>query len=120
MSNRRYKTIVGSAFIAAVATLSGCASNYTMVAETPPEKYETLGQTEGSATGSLGILATAYYAIPMGLNSRTERAYAEALAKVPEATSLIDVTYDESWAWWLIGTARTVTVQGTAIKEIKQ
>lgn len=102
-----------------VIFLCGCSSTYTMISATPPNHYEVLGVTEGSATGSLGIVSTAYYAIPMGLNSRTERAYARAIAKVPEATGLIDVSYDEAWAWWLVGTARTVTIKGTAIKELK-
>lgn len=113
------KNMIGSVAIYAATLLSGCTSTYTMISATPPENYEILGPTEGSAAGSLGILATAYYAIPMGLNSRTERAYSSAIAKIPEATGLIDVTYDESWAWWLVGTSRTVTIQGTAIKEIK-
>jgi hypothetical protein len=56
----------------------------------------------------------------MGLNSRTDRAYKNALSKAPGATALIDVTYDESWFWWIVGTARTVTISGEAIKEIKQ
>jgi hypothetical protein len=79
-----------------------------------------IGPTEGSATGSLGALATAYYAIPMKLNSRVERAYDSAVSKIPNATGLIDVSYEESWAWWFVGTARTVTVRGIAIKEVAQ
>lgn len=113
------KRMIGGVAISTVTFLYGCSSTSIMVAATPPEKYEVLGLTEGKATGSLGVVSTAYYAIPMGLNSRTERAYSRAIAKVPGATSLIDVTYDETWAWWLIGTARTVTIQGTAIKELK-
>lgn len=114
------KKLAGITMISSAFLFYGCSSSYTMVAPTPPENYEVIGKTQGSATGSLGIVSTAYYAIPMGLNSRTERAYARALSNAPGATGLIDVTYDESWAWWLIGTARTVTVQGTAIKEIKE
>lgn len=100
------------------ATLSSCASELVTIYKTPPKKYEKLGRVSGSATGSLGAVATAYYAIPMGLNSRSERAYADALIKAPGATSLIDVTYQEDWYWWLIGTARKVTISGEAIKEV--
>jgi hypothetical protein len=96
--------------------LAGCASDLTRVAPTPPQNYQKLGKTSGTACGSLGLLATAYYAIPMGLNSRVERAYADALAKVPGATALIDVTYQEDWAWFLIATSRCVTVTGEAVK----
>ncbi|MBV1959494.1 MAG: hypothetical protein KUG53_02055 [Pseudomonadales bacterium] len=113
------KTMVGGAAVMLATLLTGCSSTSTMVSALPPEHYEILGPTEGSAAGSLGMVSTAYYVIPMGLNSRTERAYSRAIEKVPGATGLIDVTYDESWLWWVIGTARTVTIQGTAIKEVK-
>lgn len=101
------------------ATMTSCSSELYTIYKTPPAKYEKLGRVTGSADGSLGVLATAYYVIPMGLNSRVERAYADALSKAPGATSLIDVSYQESWYWWLIGTARRVTISGEAIKEIK-
>lgn len=99
--------------------LTSCSSELHTIYKTPPAKYEKLGRVSGSATGSLGVVSTAYYAIPMGLNTRTERAYADALSKAPGATSLIDVSYQESWYWWVIGTARTVTISGEAIKETK-
>lgn len=95
---------------------AGCASNFVKVSPTPPVTYSRMGPATGSACGSLGIVATAYYFIPMGLNSRVERAYAKAVASVPGATGLVDVTLQEKWYWWLIGTARCVTVTGEAIK----
>ena len=100
-------------------SLSGCSSKEVTIEKAPPEKYEVLGKATGSASGSLGALGTAYYFIPMGLNSRTERAYVEAVQSVPNATGLINVTYSEDWFWWVIGTNRTVTVTGDAIREIK-
>ncbi len=103
-----------------VAVLLGCASGFTTIAPMPPQKYEKLGHVTGTATGSLGVLGTAYYFIPMGLNSRVDSAYENALKSVPGATALINVTYDESWFWWLIGTGRTVTISGEAIREVKQ
>lgn len=102
--------------LAMAMLLAGCASGVTKVAPMPPSQYERLGKATGTACGSLGFLATAYYAVPLGLNSRVERAYADALSKVPGATALIDVTYQEDWAWWLFGTARCVTVTGEAVK----
>lgn len=112
---RRYCLIVLAGLV-----MSGCASTTVNVAPTPPANYETIGSTTGSSTGSLGVLAAGYYFIPMGLNSRIEKAYQDALANAPGATGLIDVTYQEDWYWWFIGTARKVTVQGTAIKEISE
>jgi hypothetical protein len=102
-----------------VVFLGGCASNFTMIAPTPPQKYEKLGKATGTASGALGMLATAYYFIPLGLNSRVEQAYEEALKSVPGATALIDVTIQESWFWWVLGTSRTVTITGEAIREVK-
>ena len=102
--------------LSATAFLGGCSSGFTNVAPTPPQNYQVLGQTTGTGCGSLGVLATAYYVIPMGLNSRVENAYVDAISKVPGATSLINVTIKEDWYWWLIGTARCVTLTGEAVK----
>jgi hypothetical protein len=67
----------------------------------------------------LGFLGSAYYFFPIGLNSRDERAYKEALESVPGATGLIDVSLQETWYWLVIGTIHTVEIQGQAIKEVK-
>ena len=66
--------------IAASAALAGCSSGFTNVAPEPPPQHTRLGKATGTACGSLGLLATAYYFVPMGINSRVERAYGEALA----------------------------------------
>ena len=99
--------------------LSGCSSHNVAIAPAQPEKYEVLGKAEGTGSGSLGLLSTAYNFVPLGLNSRTERAYENALQSVPGATGLINVTYQEDWLWWVIGTSRDVTIKGDAIREIK-
>ncbi len=102
--------------VAASAALAACASGFTTVAPEPPQQYSRLGRATGSACGSLGILATAYYFVPIGINGRVENAYKNAVASVPGATGLVDVTIQEDWAWWLIGTSRCVTISGEAIK----
>lgn len=106
--------------LAVLIGLTSCSSRLTTIAPKLPEKYEKLGPVKGKASGSLGIVATAYYFIPMGLNDRAERAYKNALTNAPGATALIDVSYQESWYWWLIGTARTVTISGEAIREVPE
>lgn len=106
--------------IIALVLLAGCSSSQVKIEQAPPAKYQTLGKAAGSGTGSLGLLATAYNFIPMGLNSRSERAYENAVESVPGATGLMNVTYQEDWFWWIIGTGRTVTITGDAIKEIKE
>jgi len=99
----------------------GCTSGFKTIVPTPPANYEKLGKATGSATGSLvsPLGGSAYSFIPLMLNSRVERAYNNAVASVPGATGLIDVTYKEDWYWWILGTARTVTITGEAIKEVK-
>ena len=114
------RKIIATTFTAlSLLVLSGCSSKGVTIENKQPQKYEVLGKATGTADGSLGILGTAYYFIPMGLNSRSERAYENALKSVPGATSLINVTYSEDWYWWIIGTGKSVTVTGDAIREIK-
>lgn len=96
--------------------LCGCSSGRVVITPAPTDNFQRLGKVEGKSCGSLGIAATAYYFIPMGLNGRYERAYQEALSQAPGATGLIDVTISENWFWWIIGTARCVTITGEAIK----
>lgn len=102
-----------------VLFIGGCASGLTTISPQPPAQYEKLGPATGKATGSIGVLGTATNFIPMGLNSRVYRAYDRAVASVPGATGLVDATLEESWFWWVIGSARTVTISGEAIREIK-
>jgi hypothetical protein len=45
-----------------------------------------------------------------------ELAYQRALASVPGSKALINVTMQEDWYWWVIGTARCVTIRGEAIR----
>jgi len=97
--------------------LSGCASPPVMVAPMPPARYHVMAKGTGKACGSIGILGTAYYVIPMGLNSRVERAYKLAIQSVPGATGLINVELQDDWFWWLLATTRCTTVSGDAIRE---
>jgi hypothetical protein len=107
---------LGAGLILGIGLL-GCASTPQNVSPMPPMKYEVLGKASGKACGSLGILATGYHFIPMGVNSRVEKAYQNALSSVPGATGLINVEVQEDWYWWFIGTARCVRISADAIKE---
>jgi hypothetical protein len=114
------KEILTTTFTAlSLLIFSGCSSKEVTIENKQPAKYEVLGKAKGTGSGSLAALGTAYYFIPLGLNDRQERAYADAIRSVPGATGLINVTYSEDWFWWVIGTNRTVTVTGDAIREIK-
>jgi len=96
--------------------VSGCASDLINIAPRPPENFQKLGQAKGNACGSLLIDGTVYNFIPIMLNSRVERAYQEALSSVPGATGLINVTMEEEWFWWVIGSTRCVAITGEAIR----
>lgn len=99
-----------------VMLMAACSSGNVMITKPPVENYQRLGKTEGNACGTMGFISTAYNFIPILLNDRFERAYADALEKKPGATALVDVTLEEVWFWWVIGTTRCVTVAGEAIK----
>lgn len=91
--------------------LVGCTSSDVQLVSRPPEQYTKLGPTRGTASGvlALGIL-------PFGVNSRTYRAYKDALAQVPEATALTDVTIEEFWLNIGIGLFQQVIITGEAVK----
>ena len=102
---------------AAVCLLAaGCSGGFSMVAPQPPPSYQTLGHASGSACGALFLGPTAYNFIPVMLNDRAERAYRDAVDSVPTATGLVDVTLQENWYWWVLGSSRCVTIEGEAIK----
>jgi hypothetical protein len=50
------------------------------------------------------------------MSSRVQRAYDDAVAGVPGASALVDVTMHEEWYWVVLGTLRCVTISGEAIK----
>ena len=93
-----------------IGLASGCYSPGTLIVRKPPVNPQKLGRVEGSAAGHLWGL------IPIGENSRTTRAYAAALAQAPGATALMDVTLEERWYWYYLGTMRIVTISGEAVK----
>ena len=113
------KIIVTRFTALSLLVLSGCSSKEVTIENKQPLKYEVLGKATGTGSGSLGIGPTAYNFIPIGLNDRSERAYADAIRSVPGATGLINVTYSEDLFWCVFVTNRTVTVTGDAIREIK-
>lgn len=112
------KKLIAFILLALLAsTFSGCSSGrVNITGNPPPDNFQKLGKVKGEACGTIGLLATAYYFIPFNLNSRYERAYEEALAKAPGATGLVDVTISEDWYWWVLVTARCVTITAEAIK----
>jgi hypothetical protein len=83
------------------------------VAPVPPASYSEVGTTSAEACGLL-----LFWAIPVSLNDRVERAYGEALKK-RSATTLTDTTVRERWYFAAVGEVLCTTVEGTALREIE-
>lgn len=104
-----------SLLLLAVAT-TACSSEWVDLSPLPPVPYEKIGPAEGEAC------ATAFLALPwhqflqMGASDRLERAHAAALASVPGATALVNVTLQEKWTYWVLFSRRCAVVRGDAVK----
>jgi hypothetical protein len=101
--------------------LAACETDYVTIAPDVGKATTRLGPTEGSATSSLAIVYPPWFPvlcfIPWGWDQRAQTAYGKAVASVPGATSVSDVTIQEDWTWWLLATSRKLTVRGEAVKQ---
>jgi len=89
----------------------GCSSTDVRVISPPPEKPIKLGSTRGTGSGVL-----LFWILPCGNNSRSERAYKDALRNAPGATSLTNVTLEEFWLNLGFGLFQQVIITGEAVK----
>lgn len=96
-------------------SITGCATTVAHV-PLPPEKYENLGSTSGNPCGVLLLGDWALASIPIGLTERVQVAKSNPFAKEPSATDLVNVTIQERWYDWLIGSSRCVTVSSEGIR----
>lgn len=96
--------------------IGGCASPWVTVAPALPESVERLGPAKAEACGDLYLFTTPTQFIPGLWNERLGNAYDEAVASVPGATALADVTYQESWYWWVLASRRCVRISGEAVR----
>ena len=113
--NKKRLQVLQAMVLVGIVTLVGCATSTTL-APLPPEQYQKLGYTSGDACGALLLGDWLLAFMPIGLSDRVEDARADAIAKVPGATDLVNVSVKETWYYWLIGTSRCVTISGEAIK----
>ena len=107
---RRNRAVLHILSSIAVLATSACSSAPTMVAPNPGPHYEVLGKTHASACGF-----ALFGFIPIGMNSRTERAYAAALKK--GGTGLINTELQTQW--WvipLIGHIHCTQIRGTEVR----
>jgi len=102
--------------VSVILVLCACSSTRVTITADPSDNYQKLGHVEGSSCGNHLLSWPPLCFIPIGLNERYKSAYKDALSKAPGAIGLIDVTMSEDWYWWVIGTARCVTITAEAIK----
>lgn len=95
--------------------ISACSSGEVTIQPPLNGTEKVLGKAKGEGCGSMFLLSTAYNFIPIGLNSRIQNAYDEALKSVPGAKGLINISVEEKWTWYLLGTSRCTIIQGDAI-----
>ena len=100
----------------ALLVSAGCSSDWVDLSPLPPQPYERLGPAEGEAC-ALSFLALPWHQIfQLGATDRLERARADAIASVPGATGLVDVSLQERWTYWVLFSRRCAVVQGEAVR----
>ncbi len=104
------------AAVVAAAVGAGCASDWVNIAPLPPARYEKLGAAEAEVCGRRYLALPWHQVATRGLRTRVERAYADAVAQVPGATALVDVSFQERWSYQLLASLHCVTIRGEAIR----
>jgi hypothetical protein len=109
--------VLAFATLAASLALTGCESDFVTVAPEVSTTAKSLGTAEGSGCGHILFGTATYNILAIGWMGRTQRAWEEALACHQGATALRGVTLQESWYWWIIGSAKTINLTGDAVVE---
>ena len=105
-----------SRFLAAAAIAAGisaCSGPWVNVAPVPPTSYSEVGPASAEACGML-----LFWAIPVSLNDRVERAYREAL-KTRDATTLTETKLRERWYFAAVGEVICTTIEGTGLRALE-
>lgn len=93
-----------------VVFLFGCVSAPLKIDNLAQKEYDILGEAEGSAVGIM-----LFNFIPIGQNTRFERAY-DAAVQSKGGDVLLTPEISERWFWaWILNGYKT-TVKGTVIK----
>jgi len=102
--------------VLALVASSACASGWVDLSPTPPAGYANLGPAEGEACATYLLALPWHQFFAFGAGDRLLRAREAAIASVPDATGLVDVTLQERWAYWLLFSRRCALVRGDAIR----
>lgn len=100
----------------ALFNIASCTSGEILIQPKLTGNEKTIQRVTGEACGFMGLLATAYYFVPIMQNSRVERAYQNAIAQAPGATGLTNISIEEKWSWVVLGTLRCLKISGDAVK----
>ena len=97
--------------VPSVFMFAGCTSAPLFIHAAPvDESEETLGAVEGKSMGFM-----LFEVIPIGQNTRFQRAYADALSK-SGGTRLVGISIKERWFWAGIGNGYIFKVSGLAVR----
>jgi len=88
----------------------GCAGAPVNIPNVKGSDYKILGEGSGSAVGIM-----LFNVIPIGQNSRFERAYNQAVARLG-GDALVDPVFSERWFWAYALNGYITTVKGTVVK----
>lgn len=102
--------------VLALAASSACSSNWVDLSPTPPASYANLGPAEGEACATYPLALPWHQFFAFGASDRLLRARNAAIASVPDATGLVDVTLQERWAYFVLFSRRCAIVRGDAIR----
>ena len=116
MGERKRRGQLAAALLLLGAAATGCTTTRTMVAPHPPATFTTLGRATGEGCSAIVPLFGFLQAIPVATAGRFQRAYGAALASVPGATALTDVSFQEHWYWAGFGTVYCTTISGEAVR----
>lgn len=100
----------------ALAASSACSSGWVDLSPPPPAGYTNLGLAEGEACTTYPLALPWHQFLAFGAGDRLLRAREAAIASVPDATSLVDVTLQERWSYWVLFSRRCALVRGDAIR----
>jgi len=100
----------------ALAASSACSSGWVDLSPVPPASYANLGPAEGEACATYLLALPWHQLFAFGASDRLVRARDAAIASVPGATGLVDVTLQERWAYWGLFSRRCAVVRGDAIR----
>lgn len=96
--------------VALAAVWAGCSGPLVKIAPEPPARYEVTAAGRGSACGF-----SLFGIIPIGTNSRAQRAYDVAL-KASGGAGLTDVKVTERWYYAYVGEVFCTDIEGSGYR----